>query len=71
MKGQSEEKALAEASAVKLEKVKAGKLDKKDCRVLARVSCLSEVDSKGRLRKRGARWICLCRGGKPEEKGLN
>lgn len=69
MKEQSEEKAFAEVSAVKLEKTKAGKLDK-DCRVLAQVSCLSEVDSKGRLRKHGARWICICIGGKPEEKRL-
>lgn len=52
MKEQSEEKALAEVGAVKLEKIKAGKLDK-DCRILAQVSCPSEVDSKGRLRKHG------------------
>lgn len=39
MKERSEEKAIAEGSAVKLEKIRAGKLDK-DCRILAQVSSI-------------------------------
>lgn len=66
MKERSEEKAIAEVSAVKLEKIKAGKIDK-DYRIFTQVSCPSEVDSKGRLRKRGARLICRYIGSKPEE----
>lgn len=69
MKEGSEEKATAELCAVKLAKINAGEHDKA-CRILAQVSCPSEVGSKGRLRKHSARLICFCIGSKPEEKGL-
>lgn len=69
MKQRSEEKAIAEVSAVKSEKIKAGKVDK-DCKIFTQVSCLSKMDAKGRLRKSGAGQICLYIGRKPEEKGL-
>lgn len=60
---------MAEVSAVKPEKIKVGQIDKA-YRIFTQVSCLSKVDAKGRLRKCGARLICLYIGSKPEEKGL-
>lgn len=52
MKQRSKEKATAEVSAVKSEKIKAGKIDR-DYRIFIQVSCPSKVDAKGRLRKHG------------------
>lgn len=54
MKQRSEEKGIAELSAVKSETIKAGMTDK-DYRIFSQVSCASKVDAKGRLRKGGAR----------------
>lgn len=44
MKQRSDEKAIAEVSALKSEKIKAGKTDK-DYRIFSQVSSLSKVDT--------------------------